>query len=140
MPKYCVECTVCGAPNVKDARYCETCGHDMIGEPKAQTAPLAICPKCGRNNWELDSHCEQCSNLLEVPYQEFKVHGFLPEYQFEGDVPIFHTWKTGMHSLAEAREYLERISAERGVTLTWHQSTEFQANGSDDSCWQITKG
>jgi predicted nucleic acid-binding Zn ribbon protein len=64
-------CTVCGAANAADRKFCSECG----GKLEA-AAPVAlngvVCPACGAKNEEGKKFCSECGGKLEAVVKENK--------------------------------------------------------------------
>ncbi|MCL2172727.1 MAG: zinc ribbon domain-containing protein [Candidatus Bathyarchaeota archaeon] len=57
-------CEACGAKNVDEAEYCESCGNRMPVKKKLLTD--RICDSCGAKNVDEAEYCEVCGNHLPI--------------------------------------------------------------------------
>ncbi len=65
-----VRCPKCGTLNPESAKFCSSCGQNLMPEPQPQqaAAPATVaCPKCGTQNPAAAKFCANCGNPLGSP-------------------------------------------------------------------------
>jgi predicted RNA-binding Zn-ribbon protein involved in translation (DUF1610 family) len=59
-----VTCPKCGASNERDAKFCFSCGTELVIPEKAE---VITCPECGMANVPGARFCSQCGAKLTLP-------------------------------------------------------------------------
>ena len=66
-----VKCSKCGTPNAVRAKFCSSCGAELLPSPIEQAKATAIhCPKCGAGNNAGVRFCQNCGAALSVPQRK----------------------------------------------------------------------